>query len=239
VTSERTGAAKQGVRERIWRLLEREHAVSGGAVGRIPSFVGADAAAARLAEHPSWSAARTIKAVPDKAQMPVRERALIEGKILYMAASKLAAEKPFYLLDPAALTIPLHEAAERHAAAKYASPVDVYEMSPVDLVVCGSVAVNFDGVRLGKGAGYSDIEVALLQEAGLIGPKTLIATTVHELQLVDGLLPETDHDFRVDLIITPERTIECDPHGRPPGIIWESLKPEMIAAIPALASRKP
>jgi 5-formyltetrahydrofolate cyclo-ligase len=46
----------------------------------------------------------------------------------------------------------------------------VADMRPVDIVVCGSVAVNRQGARLGKGAGYSDIEVALLQEAGLIGP---------------------------------------------------------------------
>ena len=56
------------------------------------------------------------------------------------------------------------------------------EMRFVDLVVCGSVAVNERGARLGKGAGYSDIEVGLLAEAGLIGERTTIATTVHELQ---------------------------------------------------------
>lgn len=54
------------------------------------------------------------------------------------------------------------------------------------MVVCGSVAVNRRGTRLGKGAGYSDIEVALLQEAGLIGPSTVIMTTVHPPQVVGG-----------------------------------------------------
>lgn len=43
--------------------------------------------------------------------------------------------------------------------------------------MCGSVAVDRQGARLGKGAGHSDIEVALLKEAGLIGPWTTIATT--------------------------------------------------------------
>ncbi|WP_255308441.1 5-formyltetrahydrofolate cyclo-ligase [Streptomyces marincola] len=207
--------------------------------GRIPAFVGADAAAALLAEHPSWQSARVVKAVPDRAQMPVRARALEEGKRVYMAASKLAAQKPFHLLDPKTLTIPPQEAADRHTAARFARPVDLNEMPHVDLVVCGSVAVNTGGVRLGKGAGYSDIEVALLNEAGLIGSSTLIATTVHELQIVDGQLPETDHDFRVDLIITQNRVVECSPYRRPPGILWESLSPEAIEAIPALASRKP
>lgn len=60
-------------------------------------------------------------------------------------------------------------------------------------------------------AGYSDIEVALLQEARLIGPSTTIVTTVHSLQVVDDELPETKHDFSVDLIVTPDKVIECPP----------------------------
>ncbi|TDC71865.1 5-formyltetrahydrofolate cyclo-ligase [Streptomyces hainanensis] len=231
--------AKQAVREHVWALLDRQKVTPNGAAGRIPSFVGAESAAARLTQHPSWQAARVIKAVPDRAQLPVRAKALEEGKRVYMAASKLAAPKPFYLLDPETLPIPAWEAAERSAAAKYARPVDVDEMPSVDLVVCGSVAVNRSGIRIGKGAGYSDIEVALLQEANLLQPHTLIATTVHDLQFVDEELPEDAHDFRVDLIVTPTRTIECAPHRRPPGIIWQSLTSEKIAAIPALASRKP
>ncbi|RKN08339.1 5-formyltetrahydrofolate cyclo-ligase [Streptomyces radicis] len=231
--------AKQAIRERIWMLLEKERAVNANPEGRIPAFVGADAAAALLAAHPSWQSANVIKAVPDRAQMPVRARAFEEGKRVYMAASKLAAQKPFYLLDPETLAISPREAAERHTAARYARPVDLDEMPHVDLVVCGSVAVNYRGVRLGKGAGYSDIEVALLHEAGLIGSSTLIATTVHELQVVDEELPEAGHDFRVDLIITQDRVIECSPYRRPPGIMWESLTPEAIEAIPVLASRRP
>jgi 5-formyltetrahydrofolate cyclo-ligase len=107
------------------------------------------------------------------------------------------------------------------------------------LVICGSVAVNRAGARLGKGAGYSDIEVALLQEAGLIGPNTTIVTTVHPLQVVDTDLPETAHDFSVDLIVTTSEVITCGPARRPPGIIWEHLSPEKIAAIPPLAARDP
>ena len=51
-------------------------------------------------------------------------------------------------------------------------------MPTLDLVVCGSVAVNADGARVGKGAGYSDLELALLTEAGLVdfvGPLDAIA----------------------------------------------------------------
>jgi 5-formyltetrahydrofolate cyclo-ligase len=64
------------------------------------------------------------------------------------------------------------------------------ELGPVDLVVCGTVAVNRDGVRVGKGGGFSDLEFALLAERGLLGGETTIVTTVHDLQLVDEPLPE-------------------------------------------------
>ncbi|MFC0864302.1 5-formyltetrahydrofolate cyclo-ligase [Sphaerimonospora cavernae] len=230
--------AKQAVRERIWVLLERERVVPPGVRGRIPTFFGADAAADRLAELAVWREAAVIKAVPDKAQLPVRARALTEGKLVYMAVPRLAEAKPFYLLDPATLAVPAHEAASSKVAATVARKVDVAEMQPVDLIVCGSVAVNREGVRLGKGAGYSDIEVALLQEAGLIGPDTTIVTTVHSLQVVDEDPPEAEHDFRVDLIVTPDEIIECGPPRRPRGLYWDNLPQEMITAIPALAARR-
>lgn len=110
-------------------------------------------------------------------------------------------------------------------------------MKPVDLIVCGSVAVNRRGVRLGKGAGYSDIEVALLQEAGLIGPETTIVTTVHPLQVIEDELPETDHDFSVDVIVTPDFVIRCPDPRRPQGLLWDDLPPEKIARIPVLEAR--
>nr|WP_089302588.1 5-formyltetrahydrofolate cyclo-ligase [Haloechinothrix alba] len=230
--------AKHAIRNRVWALLERERAVPPGVHGRIPAFFGADAAADRLAELPVWKSARVVKAVPDKAQLPARARALIEGKLVCMAVPKLAENKPFYLLDPATLTVPPKDAASSKVAASVGRKIGIEDMQPVDLVVCGSVAVNRYGVRLGKGAGYSDIEVALLHEAGLIGPETTIVTTVHSLQVVDDDLPETEHDFSVDLIITPEGVTECSPPRRPDGLIWEHLEQETIAAIPVLAARR-
>lgn len=154
-----------------------------------------------------------------------------------MAVPRLADERPFYVLDPAELTVPPAEAASSKVAASVAYKVRVKEMQPVDLIICGSVAVNRHGARLGKGAGYSDIEVALLQEAGLIGPETSIVTTVHSLQVIDGDLPETEHDFSVDLIVTPDEVIECGPPRRPTGLYWDHLSLDKIMAIPVLAAR--
>jgi 5-formyltetrahydrofolate cyclo-ligase len=110
-------------------------------------------------------------------------------------------------------------------------------MRPVDHIICGSVAVNRSGARIGKGAGYSDIEVALLADADLIQTTTVIATTAHDLQVVDEGLPETPHDFRVDLIVTPTEVIECGPPRRPTGIMSEELSVDTLREIPVLRAR--
>jgi 5-formyltetrahydrofolate cyclo-ligase len=222
--------SKQEARERIWDLLEREGVARfPGTRGRIPNFRGAETAAARLAERPEWQAARVVKANPDAPQLPVRRRARSDGKTLYMAVPRLADEKPFVLVcsDP---TIKRAMAEGRH--------LGVDELKPVDLIVCGSVAVNHAGVRVGKGGGFSDLEFALLVERGRVGDETVIATTVHELQLLDEDLPETEHDFRVDVIVTPTATVRTRRRRRPPGVLWEHLDAEKRAAIPVLhASR--
>ena len=107
----------------------------------------------------------------------------------------------------------------------------------IDLIVMGSVAVNDRGTRLGKGAGYADLEVGLLADAGLLSDRTVIATTVHELQVPEDDLPEMAHDLRVDVIVTPRRVIWCGSPRRPAGVDWSILRPEQIAAIPVLARR--
>lgn len=228
--------AKQAVRERMWALLERSGVVEPGVQGYIPAFMGADEAAERLTTLPAWQRAEIVKAVPDRAQLPVRARALAAGKLVYMAVPKLADALPFYLLDPHVLPVPPEQAADRAIAAHIARKVGVDEMEPIDLVVTGSVAVNHRGARLGKGAGYSDIEVALLAGAGLLTDQTTIVTTVHDLQVVEDELPESGHDFRVDFIMTPERVIACGQPKRPRGLAWETLSPEKIAAIPVLSA---
>ncbi|PTH90515.1 5-formyltetrahydrofolate cyclo-ligase [Streptomyces sp. A244] len=231
-------AAKQLVRTQVWDALDAAGAVHDDtAHGRIPNFKGSELAAARLADLDAWKKSRVIKAVPDKAQLPVRARALEDGKLVYMAVPKLATLKPFYLLDPAALDVPPLEAAASRVAATVAPTVEVDALRPVDVVVLGSVAVNRDGARIGKGAGYSDLEFALLTEAGLVGPSTLVVTTVHSLQVIDSPIPVTEHDVNVDLVVTPEAMIECTSPRRPKGILWDHLDASKIAAIPALQAR--
>jgi 5-formyltetrahydrofolate cyclo-ligase len=212
-------AAKAALRERVWSQMRAAGVARfPGAAGRIPNFTGAEAAAERLRGLAEWRPARTLKANPDAAQWPVRQRALEDGKTVYMAVPRLAAEEPFFALDPAHLSEPPRKAASISGAARSARRVTLAGLEPVDLVVMGSVAAGEDGARLGKGGGFADLEFALATAAGLIGRQTVCVTTVHELQLQPaGAIPVTGHDVPVDLIVTPERVIDCRPRHGPGG----------------------
>ena len=221
--------AKQEVRERIWQTLKDEGAARfPGARGRIPNFRGAEGAADRLAELPEWQAADVVKSNPDSPQLPVRRRARHDGKTLYMAVPRLTEDKPFVRVDG--------DPTIKKALAQ-GTPSRVEDLGHVDLVVCGTVAVNREGVRVGKGGGYSDLELGLLVEAGLVDDATTIVTTVHPLQLLDEELPETEHDFRVDIVVTPDEVVRTAVRRRSRGVIREHLDDETIAAIPVLAAR--
>ncbi|EXU63766.1 5-formyltetrahydrofolate cyclo-ligase [Streptomyces sp. PRh5] len=222
----------------MWQRLIEGGGAPANSYGKIPGFFGTEGTAEQLAGLDEWRQATTVKANPDWAQLPVRVRALKDGKRVYMAVPRMASPQPFYLLDPENLTLPPEEAAEKKGAAQVARRVGVEEVEPIDIVVCGSVAVNRSGARIGKGAGYSDLEVALLIEAGLVTEKTIIVAPVHGLQVIEDDIPETEHDFSVDYIVTPDAVIPCSGRRRPRGLVWDDLTPEKIAAIPVLERRR-
>lgn len=229
--------SKDKVRREIWAAMDRE-GVSRfpGAEGRIPNFAGAKLAAERLAGHRLWKRARTVKTNPDSPQTHVRRIALEEGKTLIMAVPRLRDPHPFRLLDPRKLTKDqIREAATIKGALKHGRVVAEEELPEIDFLLCGSVAVNLNGARVGKGGGYSDLEFALLIEAARIDDHTVVATTVHPLQIMRENLPMIAHDLPIDLIATPRTTIDVErAYRRPRGILWDHLQPPQIREIPSL-----
>jgi 5-formyltetrahydrofolate cyclo-ligase len=94
---------KDAARADVWQNLEESGTSIGPVWSAIPNFEGADTADWWLAQTPEWKAVRTVKCNPDPPQIPVRLRALYDGKIVYAPVPYLTKEFPYLRLDPAAL----------------------------------------------------------------------------------------------------------------------------------------
>jgi 5-formyltetrahydrofolate cyclo-ligase len=70
------------------------------------------------------------KSNPDAPQLPVRTRALADGKLLYMAVPRLADERPFIMLDPGRLDVPPRCAASITGSARAGRRIAVAELGP-------------------------------------------------------------------------------------------------------------
>ena len=227
---------KDYFRNLVWNaMLETGAARSKKVHDRIPDFHGTEEAARLVFTLSAWQNAKAIKSNPDRPQRPLRQRALEEGKVLYMAVPRLRSEQCFVELDPAVLNAPPAKAATIKGAFTYGKLVYFEEMRPVDLVISGSVAVNRQGTRIGKGGGFADLEYGLAAAVGIIKPETPVVTTVHSVQVLDESLPCTQHDVPLDYVATPEEVICCHSEApKPVGIYWEDLEESKIAQIPLL-----
>lgn len=229
---------KQSAREHVWARLDRENlaAYPFPPKGRIPNFKGAKEAAANLFTLEPWASAKRIKVNPDSPQRYARAEALRRGVEVYVATPKLAGG--FMLLDPGRIP---HEAIFKASAranwAQYAVPVTLDDLPHMDAIVAGSVAVTRDGRRAGKGAGYSDLEFAMLRELG--HPPCPVATTVHDAQLIESV-PTEAIDQRLAAIATPTRAwlTGADPADAPQGIDWSRIDDAALAAMPPLRDIK-
>src|SRR5271157_5601308 len=174
--------AKAIVRNRVWERLIETGVNVGPAFGRIPNFVGADAAAKRLSELDEWRRARVIKCNPDPPQIPVRLRALYDGKLLFAPVPYLTKGFPYLRIDPdklAAKGVDFETAATAQGFLQHGEPVGFDDMEKLDFCVVGCVAVTRSGGRTGKGAGFADLEHGIFRELCITRAETPIATTVH------------------------------------------------------------
>ncbi len=230
---------KDLVRTRIWYDLVATGVNIGPVDSRIPNFAGADIAALNLSHLDAWKTARTVKCNPDPPQIPVRLRALYDGKIVYAPVPELVKPFPFVRLDPAVLekkVIQFELAATSQGFVEYGEPVEFEDMEPLDFVVVGCVAVTRNGGRTGKGGGFADLELGIFRELGKLKPETPLTTTVHSAQVV----PNTDvimqgHDSALHFIATEAELIDtATPYPQPTGVAWDFVQDDQYRDIPFL-----
>lgn len=235
--------SKQKLREKIWDRLVAVDAVHTKPHGHIPNFRQAKAAAEQLRRLDIWQQARIIKCNPDKSQAPVRAFALEDGKLLYMAVPRLVDDHCFVALtkenvEAAGLTYA--EASQKKVLLELGRPISFQDMQKIELAIVGCVAASDAGGRTGKGAGFADLELAMLKHFGLIHKHMAIATTIHAEQLVSPeALPLEPHDWSLDWICTPEQAIATNHnHPQPQGLDWAQLQPQQLQSIPILTTLK-
>jgi 5-formyltetrahydrofolate cyclo-ligase len=230
---------KDKVRGEVWRTLEATGINVGPAWSNIPNFVGADMAAKRLAELDAWKRAKTIKCNPDPPQIPVRLRALYEGKLLLAPVPYLTEGFPYLRVDPDTLTkkgISFELAATSQGYVEHGERIEFEDLPLLDFCVVGCVAVTRQGGRTGKGAGFADLETGIFRELGKITPQTPLATTVHSSQVVDdALVVMQSHDSALTHIATEIELIETrSPFPQPKGVDWDAIRPDQFETIPFL-----
>lgn len=199
--SDKYNIEKQKLREEIWKKMDALGiAIFPYAYGRIPNFVGSELAGNKVTTLEEWKKAKIIFSNPDFAQQKVRENALKENKILIMASPKL--KHGFIKIDPKDVKCNEKFASTISGAFKYGRKMD--DLIKPDLIITGCVAVDEENfVRLGKGGGYGDREIEMIEEK--FG-KIPVVTTVHDIQVVKNI-PFDEKDTRVDIIVTPTRII--------------------------------
>ena len=196
---------KEKLRKEIWEKMEKAGLTlfPKPCFGRIPNFINADKAAAKLKMIPEYKNAKIVLVNPDSAQAPVREMVLRDGKTLVMPTPKL--KKGFLIIKPENVKGKERFASTIKGAFKFGEFIK--KIPSVDFIVEGCVAVDKRGHRLGKGGGYGDKEIKLARQFS--NKPIKVATTCHSIQVV-AEVPVDAHDEKVDYIATEKELIKVE-----------------------------
>jgi len=236
-------ASKQKLRRKIWRDVEDVVSFPKPITGRIPNFHGQDESSVFLARTDEFRRAKVIKVHPSLNARKLRAQVLETHKLL------LVPPLPGYdFLYYAVQHTDVRErnfawAATKRGFNQLGLPLHLKEIPRIDLIVVGSTVVTKEGCRLGKGKGYGEVEYGILRDLGVVDDNTVVATLVHEKQIVSVEEFPSDYlepwDLPVDIISTPKRVIYTDGFlPKPKGILWEKISSLMMEDIGALKELK-
>lgn len=234
--------SKETIRQRVWADLRRvarpDSRFHWNFAEFIADYEGSEICAEHIQGLRAWRASDLMFITPDNNVEVVRRKAMEDGKRFVMSTYGIA--RSFLYIDPARVPANCYGwAATLDGMEQFAQPMglaDIAKLGKFDLLITGAAVISMQGIRFGKGHGYFDLEWAMFSEMHCLTDVPLVVGVVHDCQVVDIDLPGSKFDTRVDLIVTPTRSIPISKeHGHRPGrVVWEQLEPGMIERIPPL-----
>ncbi|HEY6410220.1 MAG TPA: 5-formyltetrahydrofolate cyclo-ligase [Ktedonobacteraceae bacterium] len=234
--------SREAIRQRVWtdlrRVAQPDSRFHWDFAEFIPDYEGSEAGAERIRALATWRESDLMFITPDNNMEVMRRKAMEDGKRFIMSTYGIA--RGFLYIDPARLSPNYYGwAATLDGMDRFAQQVrlvDFAALGKFNLLLTGASAISTQGIRFGKGHGYFDLEWAMFSEADCLTDDPLVVCAGHDCQVVDIDLFGSEFDTRVDLIVTPTRTITIPKeHGHRPGrVVWERLEPGMVERIPPL-----
>ena len=221
---------QQLVREQVWTALLRVGKPDSRFHWDFSSFIadfdGSDAATCRLRELDAWKRSSLIFITPDNSTELARRAAMEDGKAFLMTTYGI--RRGFLLLEANCVsTDQISYAATLDGMDNLARPVslaDIKDLGHIGLLITGGSAVTRQGLRVGKGHGFFDVECALFSELGVIDASSEIVDIVHDEQIVELAIEARAHDVGVDWIVTPTQSLRVQEPVRGPGrILWDLI----------------
>ena len=233
---------KSLIRTRVWEQLRKvalpdsrfHHDYS----SFIADFQGSPTATDLLVALSAYKAGKIIFIAPDNCIQELRYRALKDGKVVIVTTYGI--RRGFWVLDPADIPEEKWEFASLlDGMERVGKHITLSEMRSrdlrIDLVVTGTGAINYAGLRFGKGHGFFDLEWGMLYTIGVVGDETKSVAVVHECQVLDEELFGEEWDTACDWVITNERVLEVEGANKPRcGVLWERLDKGMMDDIEPL-----
>ncbi|HLI09678.1 MAG TPA: 5-formyltetrahydrofolate cyclo-ligase [Ktedonobacteraceae bacterium] len=235
-------SSKEAIRRRVWTQLRSvarpDSRFHWNFAEFIADYEGSEVGAEQLQALPAWQSSRLMFITPDNNLEVVRRKAMEDGKRFVMSTYGIA--RGFLFIDPARLSP--HDygwAATLDGMDRFGQPLnllDIRSLGSFDLLVTGASAVSTNGIRFGKGHGYFDLEWAMFSQVHCLTEDPLVVCAVHDCQVIDLDLVGSEFDTRVDLIITPTRTLPIarEQGHRPGRVVWDRLEPGTVERIPSL-----
>lgn len=203
----------------------------------IADFKGSEKATTRLIEMDIYKDAHIIFVTPDNCLEQLRSQVILDKKILLTTTYGI--RRGFVELLPEMVSAGLEKYAVLLDAieklGRYISLAEICKNYQIDLLVTGGSAVTRQGLRVGKGHGFFDIEWATLYSLGVVNTKTPVVDVVHDCQIVDEAFDLNPFDTVCDYIVTPTQVIHVPSPQKPAGgIYWDQLEPGMLDNISIL-----